>query len=327
MREGKWRDFAGLASEIGVVVGMVVGCRSPGAAVGAAEDAGVAALPTAPSASAPFALPDRPYDLAADLRTRTDDVHRRFGERAGVRTEGDVFLFAGTDRGARLDEAVALAHRALPRYFAGRFSKHPDRAVTVLLFGYRERFRVECAKLVEERRCKKPLGFYWPATREILVDVSQGVESVTHELVHPIVQTDFPAAPAWLDEGLGSLFERPVFDGDDGIHGATNWRLGVLQAALGSDATKSAAQVGALFGMSDDEFRGENEDRSYSVSRFLCQWLDEKGQLWRFYRQWRDGQKEGGAGESVFTEVVGEGPEQAQVEWWTWAKGLRLVAQ
>ena len=30
---------------------------------------------------------------------------------------------------------------------------------------------------------------------EIVVDVSQGVESVAHELVHPIVQTDFPRHP------------------------------------------------------------------------------------------------------------------------------------
>jgi hypothetical protein len=313
---------------------VLIGCRSQGPPAGVADDAGLAALPATPAASAatpsvpaPFVLPDRPYDLAADLRTRTDDVHRRFGKRAGVRTESDVFLFAGTDPGARLDDAVALAHRALPRYFAGRFSKHPDRAVTVLLFGSHERFRVECAKLVDERRCKKPLGFYWPMTREILADVSQGVETVTHELVHPIVQTDWPTAPAWLDEGIGSLFERPVFDGDDGIHGATNWRLDVLQASLGNDAGKSAAQVGALFGMSDDAFRGENEDRSYAVSRFLCQWLDEKGELWRFYRAWRDGRKQEGAGVAAFTEVVGEKPEQAQLEWWTWAKGLRLVRQ
>jgi len=91
----------------------------------------------------------------------------------------------------------------LPRYLDGRFSRRPDRAVTVLLFGTHDTFEKECAKLVEKERCEKPrglMGFYWPGTREILVDVSRGVRTVAHELVHPIMQSDWPAAPAWIGE-------------------------------------------------------------------------------------------------------------------------------
>ena len=35
-------------------------------------------------------------------------------------------------------------------------------------------------------------------------------DTITHELVHPIVESDFPRAPTWIDEGLASLFEAPV---------------------------------------------------------------------------------------------------------------------
>jgi hypothetical protein len=322
-----------------------VGCPDPHAAALPADDAALAVASSASGAAAPSAssashaagpfLPDRPYDLAADLRSRTDDLHRRFGNGAPFRIESDVFLFAGTDPGARLDAAVALAHQALPRYFADRFAKPPDRAVTVLLFGSHAAFGVECAKLLDVPRCQKPLGLYWPTTRTILVDVSPGVSTVTHEIVHPIMQTDFPAAPEWLDEGIAALFERPVFDGADGIHGATNWRLTALQRALGRSPTESAAQIAALFGMTDDAFRGASEgaspnaddavreDRHYAIARFLCQWLDEKGELWKFYRAWRDGSAEESRGVAAFTAAVGESPADAQVEWWQWAKGLR----
>jgi hypothetical protein len=33
--------------------------------------------------------------------------------------------------------------------------------------------------------------------------------SILHELVHPLVQTDFPRAPSWFEEGIAALFEKP----------------------------------------------------------------------------------------------------------------------
>jgi|HubBroStandDraft_2_1064218.scaffolds.fasta_scaffold180509_2 hypothetical protein len=82
--------------------------------------------------------------------------------------------------------------------------------------------------------CPARFGFYNPATREILANLGLGVKTLSHELVHPIVESDFPDAPTCLDQGIGSLFEKPVFPSPGEVHGATNWRLPRLKAALRS---------------------------------------------------------------------------------------------
>jgi len=40
-----------------------------------------------------------------------------------------------------------------------------------------------------------------------------GLGTLTHELIHPIVETDFPRAPTWINEGIASLFEAPMISG------------------------------------------------------------------------------------------------------------------
>ena len=40
--------------------------------------------------------------------------------------------------------------------------------------------------------------------------------------------------------------------------------------------------------MSDATFRDDDESLHYAMARYACQWLDERGQLWSFYRAWRD---------------------------------------
>jgi HEAT repeat protein len=65
-----------------------------------------------------------------------------------------------TDRGGRLDEAVDLAHQVLPRYFDGRFSKRPDRAVTVLLFWTHDAFREECGTRLAAQRKRTEATVY-----------------------------------------------------------------------------------------------------------------------------------------------------------------------
>jgi hypothetical protein len=34
--------------------------------------------------------------------------------------------------------------------------------------------------------------------------------TLTHEIVHPMLEADFPGAPEWLEEGIASPFEAPV---------------------------------------------------------------------------------------------------------------------
>lgn len=287
----------------------------------AAPPATDAATPAPPSATTQVPLP--PYDLQSDTRARLAAADAEFHRHVASSIERDVFLFLDADHGGRFDATLSLARKVLSAYFAGPFAKGPDRAVSVLVFSTTPSYLAAC-KARFRTACARDLGSYSGLSREIMVNVSQGVESVAHELVHPIVQTDAPALPIWLGEGLGSLFEAPRFSDDGSIHGGTNWRLPRLQAALSSAKEGDFVRVENVLALEDRAFFARDVDLHYALARFLCQWLDERGQLWPFYAKWRGSAAQDPEGVAAFREVVGESPEDATQAWRAWAKGLVL---
>jgi hypothetical protein len=315
---------------------VLAGCSRQTPPVALVLDAGLVDVPAISVAPTP-APP--PYDLATDTSSRIAKARAELGAEARVVVERGVFVFVGPQGNTMFDGAVHLAHDALEAYFNGRFSTPPEHAVVVYLFSSTPAYVAFCDKHFGAK-CGTSLGLYRRASREIILDLSPGLPTLTHELVHPIVQRDFPSAPAWLDEGLGALYENPVFPRPGEIHGATNWRHPRLLAALTSKTERSKARLEVLFSMSDTEFRGPDEDLHYAMARELCQWLDSRGQLWPFYRAWRDSRiaeilSDAGtpalestrgavtAGSSVFLRIVGETPEQADAEWVKWVRGER----
>jgi hypothetical protein len=299
-------------------------CTTATPPVAAHDDAAAASLaPTAlpVAASADAAADPRPaeppYDLAADIQARIADAEPDGGASIPVRVESRTFVFLSPDRGARFDATVDLARDALAAYFHGRFDKHPRCAISILVYSSTAAYEAGCKTRLASK-CETPFGFYRAGTRTIFMNAEPGISTVTHEIVHPIMETDFPLAPRWLNEGIGSLFEKPVRGPPGEIHGATNWRLATLKAALGS------VHVEALFGMSDDEFSGTREGLHYAMARYLCQWLDEKDLLWKVYRAWRDSVRDDPSGEKAFAAIVGETPAQANAEWVKWVKALQI---
>ncbi len=275
-------------------------------------------------------VPTRPaYDLDSDIRTRLTGARAELGDDVRVAIERGVFVFVGPKNSGMFDGAVRLAHDALAAYFNGRFSTPPERAVLVYLFSSSARYGAFCAKHFGAK-CAESLGLYRRASRDIILDLSPGLATLTHEIVHPIVERDFPTAPVWLDEGLASLYEKPIFPAPGEIHGGPNWRHPRLLAALASPRERSEARLDVLFGMSDAEFRGPKEDLHYAMAREMCEWLDSRGELWDFYRGWRDAAGNPGVpghpwlanpeGESTFARVVGHTPAEANAEWVKWVR-------
>src|SRR5579859_5844140 len=119
----------------------------------AAEDAGPPTAPesaadpthaaTVPDAEPIAAAPDIPYDLEADVRARSVAARARFGAGTPIVLEG-MFVLIGADRALPFDRAVHVVHDALVAYFNGRFSKGPDRAVSVTLFARDEPYDAYC---------------------------------------------------------------------------------------------------------------------------------------------------------------------------------------
>jgi hypothetical protein len=272
---------------------------------------------------APVPPPPPPYDLAADRDRIVAEAKRDLGEGARTVVADDVFVLIGAPGwgGSALAESLKLTRDALAAYFHGRFRTKPSRALAVYLFPNARPYHVYCRAQWNED-CISHFGFYMPSERKLIMDAGPGLGTLTHELVHPIVEEDFPSAPTWINEGIASLYEAPVVYAPGEIRGVKNWRLPRLIRALASPEERGAVRLDALFGMPDETFRGRDEDRNYATARYACQWLDHKKALWPFYQRWRDQHVADPTGEKSFAEVVGRSPAEATAEWVAWVKAL-----
>lgn len=321
---GSCRFSSGPVGRIGLV--LLAGCGKPEAVREDAAIAGPASVEAsvvaAGSARSPI-LP--PYDLEADVRERIDGARRELdAATAPVQVVGGVYVFVAADHGGPLfDEAVRVANRGLPLLLgSGHFDKPPDRAVTVYAYSSEDRYVDACKRRLGTKTCDTPYGRYVMDGRFIIANLSRGVHTCLHEMVHPIVQTDAPMAPAYLDEGIAALMEQPKFDPPGEIHGDTNWRLPDLQHHLES------VRLEDLFAMSDAEFRSpKGLLLREAEARYLCKWLDDQGLLWPFYRGVRDAAAGDPHGATSFGRVVGEAPAEADRAWRTWVGGLHFRGQ
>jgi hypothetical protein len=259
---------------------------------------------------------DGDYDLTEDLSERWLEAKKILGDGAKTEVVADVFLVAGEQGYADFDDGVTLTRRAMQAYFNGRFDRRPTRAITVFLFGGEAPYEAYCQE-EEGHACITPYGYFDPDHRRMVMNAQLGLGTLTHELVHPLVDADFEGAPIWINEGIASLFEAPVIPKEGEIHGRKNWRWSALRKALLSK-DKDEAGIDRLFGMSDGTFRGEHEGLHYAMARYFCQWLDERDRLWPFYRQWRDDFASDPTGEKTFLSVVGKTPAAANDEFRKW---------
>jgi hypothetical protein len=235
----------------------------------------------------------------------------------------DVFVVIGPPgwSGDAFAQSVGLIDRAMAGYLNGRFTRKPEAAISVYLFPNKPPYEAFCKKEYGDK-CLSKFGFYRPSERDMVMNAGLGLGTLTHELVHPLVEVDFPSAPTWLNEGIASVFEQPIIPRSGEIHGGKNWRLPRLLEAMSSPKEKDEARLDKLFAMSDETFRDDAEEMHYALARYVCQWLDERGKLWPFYRKWRAASAEDPTGEKTFLEVVGVPPAQAHAEWAKWVRAL-----
>ena len=151
------------------------------------------------------------------------------------------------------------------------------------------------------------------------MNIETGGGTLVHEIVHPFMEANFPACPPWFNEGLGSLYEQ-CGEVNGHIHGFTNWRLPGLQQAIKSGQVPSFKRLTALdaSGFYDDD-KGTN----YGQSRYLCYYLQEKGLLIKFYREFYFHQKTDPTGYQSLQRVLGEADmERFKVKWERYVLGL-----
>jgi len=206
------------------------------------------------------------------------------------------------------DETVKWA---VDRLKASFFQKDPAEILDIWLFKDAASYQKHC-RAIFHTEPDTPYGFFLHQERALVMNIATGGGTLVHEIVHPFVAADFPGCPAWLNEGLGSLYEQ-CGDKNGRIHGYTNWRLAGLQAAIRKNKVPSFQR---LCSTSDAQFYDEDKGTNYAQARYLCYYLQERGLLGTFYRRFRENYRKDPTGYQTLQEVLGR-PDMAQfqTEW------------
>lgn len=197
---------------------------------------------------------------------------------------------------------VAWASARLKQDF---FAADPTEIVDVWLFKDDASYRRH-ARLLFNDTPDTPFGYYSHRHRALVMNISTGTGTLVHEMTHAFMPANFSACPAWFNEGLASLFEQC---GDRGGHivGLPNWRLPKLQDAIRAGKVPDFARFTAL---SDDEFYGRKTGAGYSEqyaqARYLCHYLQERGLLVRFYREFSANVAKDPTGYESLKKVLGD---------------------
>jgi hypothetical protein len=218
---------------------------------------------------------------------------------------------------ARADRTVRWAVRMLKKDY---FTRDPEHVITIYLFRDRPSY-LKHARLLFEQEPPSPYGYYSAEHRALVMNIATGGGTLVHEMVHPFVSADFPRCPAWLNEGLASLYEQCA-ERDGHIHGLTNWRLAGLQKAIRDGKLPSFRELTAT---TDAGFYGEGSPLRYAQARYLCYYLQEKGLLVRFYREFRRDAPRDPTGYRTLQRVLDESDMHAfQKRWQDFVLRLRF---
>lgn len=195
------------------------------------------------------------------------------------------------------------------------FAKQPDKLIEVWLFGNERTYRAGAKKYFGDQP-DTPYGYYSPTADALIMNIGPGAGTLSHELVHPYMEANFPAVPAWFNEGLASLYERPIEKAGH-IWGLPNWRLPNLKKQL---RAKTLPSIPTLLGTTRDGFYDADYD-SYAYARYLMLYLQEQGKLRDFYQKFLADKKDP-TGQAAMEAVLGEPLAAFEPKWRKWALAL-----
>jgi hypothetical protein len=180
------------------------------------------------------------------------------------------------------------------------FSDDPNHILTIWLFRDRDSYQTHARTFLHDTPTT-PYGYYSSSNRALVMNIATGGGTLVHEIVHPFVESNFPDCPSWFNEGLGSLYEQC---GDEGgqIHGYTNWRLPGLQEAIRGGRVPPFE---TLLAMDSNAFYNGDSGTHYAQARYLCYYLQDKGLLRTFYREFRAKWASDPTGVNALKKVLG----------------------
>jgi len=179
------------------------------------------------------------------------------------------------------------------------FKKDPKEILDIWLFSSEKAYRKYAWEIFRDKP-NTHFGYYSSASKALIMNISTGGGTLVHEIVHPFVEANFPDCPSWFNEGLGSLYEQSAQRRGE-IVGLTNWRLAGLQKAIKS---KSVPSFKTLTATTTHQFYSEDRGTNYAQARYLCYYLQEKGLLRKFYKDFVTNHKTDPTGYETLKKIL-----------------------
>ncbi len=218
-------------------------------------------------------------------------------------------------------QAAGTVRWSVERLKKDFFTRDPDQILEVWLFKGDRSYRKYARELFGDDP-DTPYGYYSSSDHALVMNIATGGGTLVHEIVHPFVEANFPDCPAWFNEGLGSLYEQSG-SRDGHIIGYTNWRLAGLQRAIRAAEVPSFATLTAT---TTDQFYNHDPGSNYAQARYLLYYLQEKGLLVDYYRQFLAHHRTDPTGYQTLKKLLGRddaGMAAFEKEWRRYVLRLR----
>jgi hypothetical protein len=261
--------------------------------------------------TAAFAAPTR-----EQLEERKAALDKKLARQGYTIVVSPPFVVIGDESAKKVSSRVSFVNWVIELIEKDFFAKQPDKVIEIWLFRNEKTYRAGAKKFFNDEP-ETPYGYYSSEDDALVMNIGPGAGTLSHELVHPYIEVNFPDSPAWFNEGLASLYEQPR-ERDGHMWGTTNWRLPGLQAMI---RAKKLPSVKSLLSTTRDGFYDANFD-SYAYARFLCQYLQDHGKLREFYKKFSTDTKDL-TGQRAMEAVLGQDLESFQPVFEKWAMSLR----
>jgi hypothetical protein len=253
----------------------------------------------------------------ADLQQRKTDLEKKLSSDGFTVVIEGPFVVVG-DEGKKTTEkrAAGFMRWTIGLLEKDFFSKRPDKLIEVWLFKNEKSFRAGAKKYFGDDP-DTPYGYYSPDRDALVMNIGPGAGTLSHELVHPYLEANFPNVPSWFNEGLASLYERPI-EKKGHIWGLPNWRLPNLKKEI---KAKTLPSLDVLLKTTRDGFYEANFD-SYAYARYLLLYLQEQGKLHAFYEKFVADTKDP-TGQAALEAVLGQDLATFEPIWRKWVIALQ----
>jgi len=212
-----------------------------------------------------------------------------------------------------LDITVSL-ERAYAFYVKYFNLRPPDKIITVYLLPD-EISLYKTARLVHGALLPGEVYGYSLLTDLSLLGIAtpEALGTLYHELFHLIVRTDLGDIPAWLDEGLASLYSVSYWKNDTLFGNKNTWRIDQLQKKYLSATAQVVPMLVKLFSYNWQQFNGGEDVNlcqasiNYALANHLMIYFQEKNALEQILNAYKKRKDPGGKNSSTAptdTEVL-----------------------